>query len=215
MTPAAHSACPACGAESETLLGCAACGALAELPPDASPFAIFGLPLSHALDPADLRRRLLRFSRMTHPDYFGGADTAMRERAERASAALNDAHGILADPVRRADRVVRELGGPSDGELREMPQAFLMEVLDWNETLEAAREAAAGSPERAALETLAAALRTERATAVDDISRGLDPLPEPGAPDLADVRRRLNAVRYLDRTLSEIEALRLQQAASG
>jgi hypothetical protein len=42
----------------------------------------------------------------------------------------------------------------------------------------------------------------------------LDPLPPSGSPALRDARAQLNVVRYVDRTLGEIEALRLSRAES-
>src|SRR5688572_28229820 len=96
-------ACRSCGAALETPLGCLACGVLHSEEPPSSPFALLGLAERHDIDPADLRKRLLRFSRLVHPDYFAAAPRAERERAERAAAALNDAHEILADEARRAD----------------------------------------------------------------------------------------------------------------
>ena len=47
-----------------------------------------------------------------------------------------------------------------------------------------------------------------------DLAGQLDPLPDMGAASLPEARRHLNAIRYLDKTLSEIETLRLEQASS-
>jgi molecular chaperone HscB len=178
------------------------------------PFEVLGLPLAFAVDTDDLRRRLLRFSRMMHPDYFAAAEPELRALAERNSAELNRAHEILSDDGRRADYLVTRLGGPSESEQRQMPQEFLMEVLEWNETLDDARGAGPGSPERAALDTLESALRTARTQTLADVAGGLTPLPEPGSAALFDTRKRLNGLRYLNKTLNEIAALRLEEATT-
>ena len=47
---------------------------------------------------------------------------------------------------------------------------------------------------------------------LDRIANLLDPLPERGSPRLAAARSELNALRYLDRALREIESLRLARA---
>lgn len=179
-----------------------------------SPFAALGLSMGWELDEDRLQRNLLRFTRLMHPDFFVTAEPEERELAERGSAELNQAFELLSSDVRRGDWLLTALGGPSDQEERQMPQAFLMEVLEWNETLEAARESERGSAERQALESLKQTLVLERGTLLDSVGAKLTPLPAAGAPVLREVRRDLNAVRYIDRALAELEQLRLEGAAS-
>jgi molecular chaperone HscB len=205
--------CPVCGAALETPLGCGACGALLEAP-DASPFATLGLAPSFEIDAADLKRRLLRSSRIVHPDYFGSGSPELRSLAERNSAALNEAADTLRDPFARADWLVRSLGGPSEGERREMPKAFLLEVLEWNEALEAASEAPPGSPRRAAVGELDTTLRGQRETVLANLRALLAPLPEHGSPKLEQARAELNALRYLENMLRQIADLNVEQATS-
>jgi molecular chaperone HscB len=205
--------CPHCRAPLETPLACGSCGRLLATGSDPTPFETLGLEASGAVDPAELRRRLLRFSRLTHPDYFAAAAPEERARAEHATALLNAAHEILSDDVRRATWLVRHLGGPDENEERAMPAPFLAEVLEWNEMLAEARATpgAVGDPQLLGLKN---DLLEQRREALASIARRLSPLPTRGAPALREVRRELNAVRYLDRALSEIEALRLSRAES-
>jgi molecular chaperone HscB len=205
--------CTSCGATLASALVCESCGAL-QAASQADPWAVLGLERAHALDADALKKRLLALQRRVHPDYFGGADAAQRELAERNTAELNAAHRVLADDARRADLLVRTLGGPDDQAERQMPQEFLLEVLEWNETLEEARESQPGSPAHAALDDLEAELRSERAAALERIAGLLTPTPAAGAVALTDARRELNAVRYLDRTLSTLAELRLDAARS-
>lgn len=210
--------CPSCGAELETPLACVACGALFSPRPEPTPFEAFGLAPGFDVDAAELKRRLLRFSRAMHPDYFGAAAGEARARAERNTAQLNAAYDVLADPARRADWLVRRLGGPSEREAREVDPAFLAEVLEWNETLDAARGSARGSPPPAEVERLAAALASEREARLARVARALTPLPSAQdgglAAKLAAVRRELNELRYVDRALADVASLRVEHAAS-
>lgn len=208
------SACPKCGAELETPLGCGSCGVLFSPATEPTPFEAFGLAPSYTLDPKELKRRLLRISRVLHPDYFGASDTETRALAERNSARLNDAHATLVDDAARADWLVRSLGGPSESEQRAMPKPFLLEVLEWNEALEAARDSAPGARERATLEQLATTLREQRAATLARVATLLTPLPPRGSTKLPDARAELNALRYLDKTLAEIDSLRVAQSTS-
>jgi DnaJ-domain-containing protein 1 len=142
-----------------------------------------------------------------HPDFFGTAEESVRALAESNSARLNEAWSILFDDVARADWLVRHLGGPDEQTERAMPPEFLAEVLEWNETLEEARsDPTAAAP---ALAALARDLQARRAESLGALEQILVPLPPQGARQLERARRELNAVRYVDRALSEIEKLRL------
>jgi molecular chaperone HscB len=204
--------CSACGAVLDTPLGCETCGVVLETA-DPGPFVVFGIAPTWNVDADDLKRRLRRFGRVVHPD-FHTADPAQRELAERATAQLNRAFEVLLDPFRRADWLIERLGGPSEKQERQMPQAFLMEVLEWNEALDEAEGAAPDSPARARLDTLAVTLNAEHARLLQDIGATLTPLPQSGAAELAGVRQRLNAVRYLGRTLYRIRDLRFGSEAT-
>lgn len=204
--------CPNCQAELETPLCCATCAVPLEVADDATPFALLGVAPAFVVDVADLRRRLLRTSRQIHPDFFGAASPELRALAEKNSARLNRAFDVLADDAARADWIVTSLGGPDEVAERAMPQSFLMEVLDWNEILEEAR-ATRGTPDPR-LTALRTTLDEKRRDSMDAVRALLDPLPARGSPNLKRARQELNAVRYVDRALREIEVLRLAQSAT-
>ena len=113
--------------------------------------------------------------------------------------------------MRRADWLVRWLGGPDENELREMPKPFLLEVLEWNERLEEARNSR--EPIESELESIESSLREQRAEIAASIRRAMSPLPARGSSELRAARQELNAMRYVDRALAEIETLRLSRAA--
>lgn len=202
--------CPSCGAALETPLVCSACGALQAPEPAPDPFAALGLEPAYAVDRSVLENLLLALTRRMHPDYFGG-DPTKRAQAEHNTALLNSAYKIVSDLYRRCDWVVRHLGGPDEQAERQMPQPFLAEVLEWNETLEAAREGEAEAGKR--LAALEHELQERRAASLKTVETMLTPLPKPRAPVLREARRELNAVRYIDRTLEELAALRSAEPA--
>ncbi|MEM9800979.1 MAG: iron-sulfur cluster co-chaperone HscB C-terminal domain-containing protein [Planctomycetota bacterium] len=190
--------CPSCGAGLETPLACSACGVLIETDDAENPFEVLGLEPSIDIDPAEARKRLRRFTRLVHPDFFATEGGEQLARAERNNALLNHAYDVVSDELRRADWIVRHLGGPTQEDLGAMPQEFLMDVMEWNEVLD---EASAGSPE---IGTLEADLCAHRESVRRKIHEALDPLPASNSEALADVRRSLNAYRYIDRALSRI-----------
>lgn len=200
--------CPHCQAELESPLGCRACGRVLALDESVTPFELFGLPLGFDVSPELVKRRLVQSTRLVHPDFHAQASAEQRALAEHNSARLNEAHALLTDEVARADWIVRHLGGPDENAEREMPRAFLLEVLEWNESLESARAEPDSPANVSALAVLSGELIARRTTALANVARRLTPLPAHAAPALRAVRQELNALRYLDRALAEIAALR-------
>lgn len=212
-------ACERCGRPLESTVACLECGALLQIDEE-DPFRAFGVARAFQVDAKLLRKKLLKLQRATHPDFFATQGDAERDAAERATSSLNAAYEILSDELRRADWLVAAQGGPSRDDERQMPQAFLMEVMEWNEVLEEARGTNTGdgssgdgssgdgsSGDGKALENLSSELNTARSEELAGLERDLTPLPSVDDERLRTVRRRLNALRYIDRALGEIATL--------
>ncbi|MBJ01530.1 MAG: hypothetical protein CMK00_01525 [Planctomycetes bacterium] len=192
------SGCPHCNSALETPLACSGCGALLNVPPETPPQHILGLKLTWGCATDELERNHRRFSRLVHPDYYATAAPEELGLAERNSALLNSAFATLSNDLARAEWLLDHLGGPSGEDERQMPREFLMEVMEWNEVLEAGSTGAGSMTELAAVQD---ELRARRADVVADLGRHLDPLPPAGSPSLLEVRRLLNAARYIERSL--------------
>jgi hypothetical protein len=123
---------------------------------------------------------------------------------------LNSAFALLSGDASRADHLVASLGGPDELEERAMQKEFLMEVLEWNETLEEARHSESFSADR--VRGLRQDLESRRTQALVTVAGLLDPLPPRNSVALREARRALNVVRYIDRALYELEALRLSKS---
>lgn len=193
--------CPSCGAGLETPLACGACGVLIQTEGALDPFSVLGLDLAIDVDQDEVKKRLRRFTRLVHPDFYALDGEEKRELAEENNALLNESYDIVSDDIRRADWLVRHLGGPSEKDLGTMPQEFLMEVMEWNETLE---DADAGSHAVRALDDDLCAHRLQLMRGIHD---ALTPLPEKGDDALAKTRQNLNALRYIERALARIAGL--------
>lgn len=204
------SACPDCGAALQTPLVCEGCGTLQSTHGNPSPFEVFGLACGWNVDRAELGRNLLRLTRLTHPDFHGVHGDEARRLAEHNTALVNSAHSTLNDDVLRAEWLLADMGAPSPDEERQMPQQFLMEVLEWNEVLEEVRAGTAQN-NHSRLEGLRADLQAQRAASLDQLGQRLE-AADPGDP--RTLRQELNTVRYLDRTLSELDELALEQSST-
>ncbi|MEZ6003482.1 MAG: iron-sulfur cluster co-chaperone HscB C-terminal domain-containing protein [Planctomycetota bacterium] len=192
--------CSGCDAQRLTPLACGSCGELSEPATRPSPFQLFGFAPTWTICPAELRKRLMKITRLTHPDLHA-ASPAAAALAERHTAELNHAYRVLLDDVQRAEWLIENAGGPpaSSG----VPQSLLMEVMEWNETLEELE----GAPSPARLSGLIEELRQRRHAVMSELRSALSPLPEPGDVRLQTARGLVDQLRYLDRILGRCTAL--------
>src|SRR5437764_6028977 len=96
-------------------------------------FHRLGLPRRFVVDAGELERAYLARSRAVHPDYHLAGPSADLGASLELSAALNEAYNTLRDPFARAEHLLALNGAPSNGAHRQMPPAFLAEVLDARE----------------------------------------------------------------------------------
>jgi len=99
-------------------------------PPPASPFSI---------SLADLRREFLQLQNRIHPDKYPSG--AAKQHAEALSALINEAYRTLADPLQRAQYLLREWHGidvtAEDAATKHaLDPETLMEVMEVQETIE-------------------------------------------------------------------------------
>ena len=165
------------------------------MPPD--PFETLGLPPAYRIDPAALQRAYLLKSASLHPDL---ADDPL---AAESSAALNRARQVLEDPEARADALLLRLGGPPREAERSLPDGFLAEIMSVREEL----QDAALSGDSAARHRLKQWADERRDAHIASVTRRFDALPPTPTPaHLRDIRRELNAWRYIERMLEQIDA---------
>lgn len=200
--------CWSCQKEAGTAPLCAACGALQ--PPDdhADLFAVLGQPARYAVDLAAVEAAYKDLSRQVHPDRYATADPRARRASLARTVQLNLAWRTIKDPIRRAEYLLTragiDLGGkqpaPGSEERRTQevgaPPAFLLEILELNDELAAARRA--GDSVKVAF--MAEEMRGRAAEALKKIAEGLDGGVR---ARLEEAARELIALRYYQRFLDE------------
>lgn len=167
-------------------------------------FERLGLPRRFSLDEAEVERQYLARSREVHPDFFQAGAAAEQRASLELSAALNEAYATLRDPFRRAEYLLQIEGGPPASRVKEMPAAFLEEMLELRMEIEGLK-GDPDSPEFAAMEKQ---LAERRDRLLADVGARLD---RPGAaPDrpklLKEVRQLLNATKYVQGLLRDLHA---------
>jgi molecular chaperone HscB len=161
-------------------------------------FDRLGLPRRFSLDPAAIEREYLARSRALHPDYHRLGSSAEQAASTELSAGLNETYTTLKDPFRRAEYLLALAGGPTAGELKDVPPEFLEEMLDLR------MEIAGLTPDSPA----AAAMEKQLADRRDALLARVGALLEGTAPTrLADARRLLNATKYVQNLVRDLRAL--------
>lgn len=204
MTDVAITAMPAkcntCEMLQQAPLACADCHQLLAHVQGADYFELFGLPRRFDIDEGDLGRRYLAISRNIHPDKFATTGPEMQTFALRASAAINKAHEVLANPHQRAEYLLERSGGKSAAEDKRVPQDLLSKVMLLREEIE---EAKSGN-DHAALDAIRSSVSTQRCRLQDKITELCGQLDGGTQSTRDELRMQLNAVKYLDNLLAQL-----------
>ncbi|MBL8745927.1 MAG: hypothetical protein JNK58_06175 [Phycisphaerae bacterium] len=163
-------------------------------PTPTNPFTLLGLPQQFSLDRAALQRAWLAGTARLHPDRPDAPPDAARQLA-----ALNHAKSTLEDPESRANSLLLLLGGPTREQDKSLPPAFLAEILETRERMES-EIAAEHDDARRRWERWAEDRRREYIARVNDLFQKT-PTPE----TLRAIRTELNAWRYIERLIEQIE----------
>jgi molecular chaperone HscB len=96
-------------------------------------FEFYELPVSFNLDSDVLRRQFLKLSKKYHPDFYTLESEEKQEEILGLSTVNNEAYKLLKDQEKRI-KYVLELKGLLSKDLKtELPQSFLMDMMDINE----------------------------------------------------------------------------------
>ncbi len=98
-------------------------------------FDFYGLPVSFNPDPAAVKQRFYKFSKQYHPDFYINETEEKQAEVLELSTVNNKAYQILSDPQKRLQYILELKGALKEGENYILPQSFLMEMMDVNETL--------------------------------------------------------------------------------
>lgn len=98
-------------------------------------FELFDLPVAPKLDDTLLRQRFLALSKRYHPDFYTLEDQATQQEILEKSTLVNRAYRVLSDFDRRLHYLLELKGVLAEEGQNQLPQAFLLEVMDLNEAL--------------------------------------------------------------------------------
>ena len=158
-------------------------------------FELFAVPTMFAQDNAALDARWKELQREAHPDRFAAQGGAAQRLAMQWSVRINEAHQRLKDPVKRAAYLCEQRGSPINAETNTaMPPAFLMQQMEWRETLDDATKVEA-------VDALRTEVETARALALSSLDRLID---EKG--DYPAAAQQVRALMFIERFADDVEA---------
>ncbi len=141
----------------------------------ASDFELFGLPTAFALDRAQLDLQWKSLQREAHPDRFASEGAAAQRIAMQWSVRINEAYNRLKDPLKRAAYLCELHGAAVNAENNtSMPPAFLMQQMEWRETLDDCKALKAVDSKIEALEKLLDEVDASHAAALAQIVTLID-----------------------------------------
>lgn len=158
-------------------------------------YDLFQLPQRFAIDLKALEQAFHRVQSQAHPDKFAHASDAEKRVAMQWATRANEAYQTLKHPLKRA-RYLCELHGVDlqTESNTAMAPAFLMQQMEWRETLDDAKAA----KDIDALEQLNAELLAEKKAEIGRIEALLD------AGDYAAAGKLVRQLMFLDKFGAEI-----------
>lgn len=158
-------------------------------------FELFHLPQRFSIDMDVLDRAYREVQSQAHPDRFANAGGAEKRVAMQWATRANEAYQTLKHPLKRATYLCELNGVDLQTESNTaMPPAFLMQQMEWRETLEEAR----AEHKLKALEQLETELRGERKQEIAEVGRLLD------ANDFAQAAQVIRRLMFLEKFGEEI-----------
>ena len=157
-------------------------------------FELFGVPRQFDQDAAALDARWRTLLTEAHPDRFVSEGAQAQRLAMQWSVRINEAHRRLKDPLARAACLCELHGAPIHAEDNTaMPGSFLMQQMEWRESLDDASTLAE-------VEALASAVAAHRTHALGELRVLLD-----DQHDHAAAAQQVRALMFVERFASDVD----------
>lgn len=98
-------------------------------------FAFYGLPVTFNPDAALIKQKFYQLSKTYHPDFYINESEEKQAEVLELSTVNNKAYQVLSNPQKRLQYILELKGQLKEGENYTLPQDFLMEMMDVNESL--------------------------------------------------------------------------------
>lgn len=155
-------------------------------------FTLFQLEPAFDIDTAALEQTYRSLAARFHPDRHAAASVFEQKQAMMMASAVNEAYRILKNPIDRAAYLLEQHNIHADSpEHTSFPPEFLMQQMEWRETLEEAR----AQNNQAALLALEADIQAEQNTLLSALQTAFKQTDYHNAANLVRQGRFLNKLR--------------------
>ena len=158
-------------------------------------FALFQLKPQFKIDRQALESAYLTVQQKVHPDMHAQASDADKRVSMQLSALANSAYRTLMNPIQRGLYMCAKNGVDPQLETNTaMPAQFLMQQMEWRETLDDVRD----QPSK--LDELYKEVEQTRANLLKEVEVSID-----GANDFELAAKQLRALLFIDKFSTELE----------
>ena len=152
-------------------------------------FTLFQLPTSYTLDLATLEQNYRTLAAQFHPDKYTTANPFEQKQALMMSATINQAYTTLKSPIDRAAYLLQQHNiNPDDPHNTQIDPEFLMQQMQWRETLAEAQ----AEQDHAALQDLQHEIAQAQTQLYQQLEHAFAQADYPAASDLVRQGRFLN-----------------------
>ncbi|MBF0285509.1 MAG: Fe-S protein assembly co-chaperone HscB [Magnetococcales bacterium] len=184
---------------------CPSCGAVQPPNPEEDFFHVFGLDHLFDVDATVLEQVYQERQRQLHPDRFAGRPETERRFSVEQAAQINAAYQTLRSPFTRAAYLLKLAGRPASGDGGSIKDpAFLMEIMELREELDAIDPHSRGAEER--LRRMRKAMEDRMSGEISAIGAAFRDYFAEGDPQrLNDAGKRVERLNYYRRYLEELD----------
>lgn len=165
-------------------------------------FELFDIPVQLKVDTTTLSKTFFELSRKYHPDFFANDTDEKQAEVLEKSAQLNKAWKTFQNTDATIKYVLMEKEFLEEEEKYELPPAFLMEVMDINEQIMDAEDAAATKDLDQIITDLQTEIYEPVAKIVEDYKEGTTTKEE-----LLQVKEYYYKKKYLDRIRQQLAGM--------
>ena len=98
-------------------------------------FEFYGIPESFNVDEGLVKKKFYELSKTYHPDFYINHSEEKQQEILELSTLNNKAYQVLSSPQKRLEYVLQLREHALEGEKYQLPQEFLMEMMEVNEAL--------------------------------------------------------------------------------